>query len=176
MAWWRRDSGYFGGFAPYVPIAERRRRAVREMEKLRKKLRDIKESGIVDQKFDLRFIRKEYLGHFFAGVVDGEGSFGAKSSGYAEQPFFAIAMKDRKIIESLKDFVGYGNVRLRKDGVYHLEINHRDVLKNICDMFLNQYPLRHERQKNRLQLLQQLLNDHTPRFSKISKFREYDMV
>ena len=151
-----------------------------KMEKLRKKLRDIKESGIVDQKFDLRLIRKEYLGHFFAGVIDGEGSFGTKSSGLTKQPFFAIAMKDRKIIESLKDFVGHGNMRLRKDGVYHLEINHRDVLKNICDMFLNQYPLRHERQRKRLRKLnnwlQQLLNDHTPRFSRISKFREYDMV
>ena len=151
-----------------------------EMEKLRKKFRDIKERGITDQSFGLPVTQKESLGNFFAGVIDGEGSFGTKSSGLSKQPFFAIAMKDEKIIESLKDFVGHGNVRLRKDGVYHLEINHRDVLKNICDMFLNQYPLRHERQKNRLRKLnnwlQQLLNDHTPRFSRTSKFREYDMV
>src|SRR4051812_17754500 len=30
-------SGYYNGWAPYVPVAERRRQAAREMEKLRKK-------------------------------------------------------------------------------------------------------------------------------------------
>jgi uncharacterized Zn finger protein len=29
--------GYYGGWAPYVPVAERRRKALREMEKLKKK-------------------------------------------------------------------------------------------------------------------------------------------
>ena len=95
-----------------------------EMEKLRAKLRELKENGIVDQEFDLLTIHKDSLGYFLAGVIDGEGSFGFKSSGLYKQPFFAIAMKDRKIIELLQKFIGYGNVRLRKDGVYHLEINH----------------------------------------------------
>ena len=72
-------------------------------------------------------------------------------------------MKDKKIIETLRKFIDHGNVRLRKDGAYHLEINHRIILKNICDMFLNQYPLRHQRQRKRLQTLQQLLNDYTPK-------------
>ena len=150
-----------------------------EMEKLRKKLRDLKEKGIVDQIFDPECLDRNSLGYFFAGVIDGEGSFGFKSSGFTKQPFFAIAMKDKKIIESLSKFVGYGNVRLRKDGVYHLEINHRDILKDVCEMFLNQYPLRHKKQKKRLhylyKLLQQLLNDHTPRSLNL-KIREYDMV
>ena len=74
-----------------------------------------------------------------------------------------VAMKDKKIIELICKFVNYGNVRLRKDGVYHLEINSRTILKKVCEMFLNQYPLRHERQRKRLMLLQQLLNDYTPR-------------
>lgn len=121
-----------------------------EMEKLRVKLRELKFSGIVDQKFDLLDnTNKKFLGYFFAGVIDGEGSFGFKSSGLRKQPFFAIAMKDRKIIELLQKFIGHGNVRLRKDGVYHLEINHRTILKNVCEMFLNQYPLRQTRQRKR---------------------------
>ncbi len=147
----------------------------KEMEKLRKKLRELKERGMVDQSFALAKVSQQSLGHFFAGVIDGEGSFGAKSAGLSQEPFFAIAMKDKKIIESLRDFVGYGNVRLRKDGVYHLEINSRAILEKICRMFLRQYPLRHKGQKNRLQKLQQLLNDHTPRSLGVV-LREHDMV
>ena len=150
-----------------------------EMEKLRKKFRELKTQGMVDQEFGPPLIEgnnRDSLGYFFAGVIDGEGSFGIKSSGLVKEPFFMIAMKDRKTIESLKDFVGYGNVRLRKDGVYHLEINRRDVLKNICTMFLNKYPLQHERQRKRLFRLQQLLNDYTPRSLEHIRSREYDIV
>ena len=124
-----------------------------EMEKLRVKLKELKFSGVVDQEFDLPATNKNFLGHFLAGVIDGEGSFGFKSSGLRKQPFFAIAMKDRKIIELLQKFIGYGNVRLRKDGVYHLEINHRTILKNVCEMFLNQYPLRQTRQRKRCEFV-----------------------
>src|SRR3989344_2277586 len=125
-----------------------------EMEKLRVKLRELKFDGFVDQKFDLlNNTDKNFLGYFLAGVIDGEGSFGFKSSGLYKQPFFAIAMKDRKIIELLQKFIGYGNVRLRKDGVYHLEINHRSILKNVCEIFLNQYPLRQTRQRKRCEFV-----------------------
>ena len=138
------------------------------MNKLRRKLKELKFDGLIDKSFDLLPVDQDSLGYFFSGVIDGEGSFGVKSSGFNKQPFFAIAMKDRKIIEALRDFVGHGKVRFRKDGVYHFEANHRDVLKNICNIFLNQYPLQHERQRKRLQLLQQLLNDYTPRSLNLS--------
>lgn len=147
-----------------------------EMEKLRIKLRELKIGGVVDQEFDLSTTDRNSLGYFLAGVIDGEGSFGFKSSGLRKQSFFAIAMKDRKIIELLQKFIGYGNVRLRKDGVYHLEINHRNILKNICEMFLNQYPLRQTRQRKRCMfVLQQLLNDYTPKSLNLL-FREHDIV
>ena len=147
-----------------------------EMEKLRAKLRELKFNGTVDQKFDLlSVVNKNFLGYFLAGVIDGEGSFGFKSSGLRKQPFFAIAMKDRKIIELLQKFIGYGNVRFRKDGVYHLEINHRNILKNVCEMFLNQYPLRQMRQRKRCMFVQQLLNDHTPKSLNL-RVGDYDMV
>lgn len=134
-----------------------------EIETLRRKLREIKVNGTVDQSYGLLSTDKEALGHFFAGVIDGECSFGSKSAGTHQEPFFAIAMKDKKIIESLREFIGYGNVRLRKDGVYHLEINNRAILKKVCEMFINRYPLHHERQIKRLQILRQLLNDYTLR-------------
>ena len=147
-----------------------------EMENLRRKLRELKINGTVDQLFDSYSDDRESFGHFFAGVIDGEGSFGWKSNGLSKEPFFAIAMKDKKIIEQLQRFVGYGNVRLRKDGVYHLEINHRSILKDFCEIFLNRYPLRHERQRKKLIQLQQLLNDYTPRSLQPSMVREYDIV
>src|SRR3989344_2789089 len=58
-----------------------------EMEKLRVKLKELKFSGVVDQEFDLPATNKNFLGHFLAGVIDGEGSFGFKSSGLRKQPF-----------------------------------------------------------------------------------------
>ena len=144
-----------------------------EMDKLRRKLREIKTAGIVDQSFDLQLADHESLGHFFSGVIDGEGSFGIKSSGL--QPYFAVAMKDGKIIESLRNFIGYGNVRLRKDGAYHYEVNHRLILKDVCKMFLDQFPLRHKRQRKRLLTLQQLLNDYTPNPRKIAS-SDYEVM
>src|SRR3989344_4482436 len=134
-----------------------------KIDELRIKLREVKVIGNVDQLFDLLSTDEDSLGYFISGVIDGEGSFGFKSSGLIQEPFFAIAMKDKKIIELISKFLNYGNVRLRKDGVYHLEINSRTILKKVCEMFLKQYPLRHERQRKRLMLLQQLLNDYTPR-------------
>jgi len=132
-----------------------------KMDDLRRKLRELKFIGKIDHEYDLFTNDRTSLGHFFAGVIAGEGSFGMKSSGV--QPYFAVAMKDKKIIESLSKFIDYGNARLRKDGIYHLEVTRREVLKNLCDTFLNLYPLRHERQKQRLNILQQLLNDYTPK-------------
>ena len=63
MAWWRRDYGYFGGFAPYVPIAERRRRAVREMEKLRKKGRSFDPVEIEGRNIAKTFWGKAWCEH-----------------------------------------------------------------------------------------------------------------
>ena len=134
-----------------------------QMAKLREKLKEIKVSSIVDREYNLINTDKDSLGYFLSGVIDGEGSFSIKSSGLYKQPFFAIAMKDKKIIETLNKFIGYGKVRLRKDKAYHLEITNKIILKKIIDLFLNRYPLRHQRQRKRLQILQQILNDYTPK-------------
>lgn len=131
------------------------------MDGIRKKLRRIKESGVAFQSYAQESTDKNILGYFLAGVLDGEGSFGFKKSGNRQQPYFAVAMKDRKIIELCKEFLQHGNVRRRKDGVYHYEINHSQVLQKVCQLFLTNYPLRHMRQRERMQKLQRLLNDYT---------------
>jgi len=135
------------------------------MDLLRHALRQLKVSGIVETTYDLeKSVSNHALGYFLSGIIDGEGSFGIKAGNSSRgEPYFFIAMKDKKIVELFSSFIHYGTVRYRKDGVYHCEINKRDVLKNVCALFLERYPLRHARQRERLQKLQRILNDHTPR-------------
>src|SRR3989338_918647 len=92
------------------------------MDGIRKKLRAVKETGVVEKSYARESVSRDAIGHFLAGVLDGEGSFGFKKRGSHQQPFFAIAMKDRKIIELCREFLRHGNVRRRKDGLYHYEI------------------------------------------------------
>lgn len=135
------------------------------IEKLRERFRGIKQRSVVDCSFELTTSDRDALGYFLSGILDAEGSFSVKSSGLYKQPFVAVAMKDKKIIETIGQFVGYGKTRLRKDGAYHWEVSNKTVLQKVCDLFLNKYPLHHKRQRERLEKIQQLLNDYTPKFS-----------
>ena len=131
------------------------------MDSIRKKLRRIKESGTAFKAYAQEPSGRDAIGYFLAGGLDGEGPFGFKKSGNRQQPFLAVAMKDRKVIELFRKFLKYGNVRLRNDGMYHYEINHPKVLQKICLLFLTRYPLQHARQRKRMMTLQRLLNDYT---------------
>ena len=144
---------------------------IKVMDDIRKKLRQIKESGVPLVSYAQEFVSTDAIGHFLAGILDGEGSFGFKKSGNHQEPFLAVAMKDRKIIELFVEFLQYGKVRLRSDGMYHYEINHSQVLQKICLLFLTRYPLQHARQRERMTTLQRILNDYTrnPVFSPTEK-------
>jgi hypothetical protein len=131
------------------------------MDDIRKKLRQIKESGTALESYAQEFVSKDGIGYFLAGVLDAEGSVGFKKSGNRQQPFLAVAMKDRKIVELFKEFLEYGKVRQRNDGMYHYEINHPDILRKVCPLFLTHYPLQHARQRERMTNLQWILNDYT---------------
>jgi hypothetical protein len=137
------------------------RKKIEVMDGIRKKLRLIKEVGVVDSEYASESADRDVLGYFLAGILDGEGSFGFKTSGTRQEPFFAVAMKDRKIVELCRDFLQYGNVRKRKDGAYHCEINQKETLQKVCEIFLTKYPLKHARQRERLQTVQRILNDYT---------------
>jgi hypothetical protein len=132
-----------------------------KMEQIRNSLKQLKFKGIVNNVYNKQIkLSDDAKGYFLSGVLDGEGSFGFKSNGRdSKEPFFIMAMKDRKIIELLREFIQYGNVRYRKDGLYHYEVNQREALKRICCLFLKHYPLQHQRQRKRMQRLQQILND-----------------
>lgn len=131
------------------------------MDAIRKELRRVKETGTASKSHRAIHVNHDAVGHFLAGVLDGEGSFGFKKSGHRQQPFLAVAMKDKKVIELFPEFLRHGNVRRRNDGMYHYEINHTEVLKKVCTVFLTQYPLQHTRQRERMQKLQRILNDYT---------------
>jgi hypothetical protein len=130
------------------------------MDTIRKELRRVKETGTASKSYRVKHVNHDAVGHFLAGVLDGEGSFGFKKSGNRQQPFLAVAMKDRKIIELFPEFLRHGHVRRRNDGMYHYEINHTEVLKKVCTVFLRQYPLQHTQQRKRMQKLQRILNDY----------------
>ena len=132
------------------------------MDAMRRDLRMLKERGVIEKSYGIEPVNTDAIGYFLSGIADGEGSFGSKVAGDSKEPYFFIAMKDQKIIDLFRRFVKYGNVRWRKEGVFHCEINKRDKLKEICTLFLKQYPLRHVRQRSRLQELQRILNDYTP--------------
>ena len=136
------------------------------MDCIRQKLKQIKESGLALESYTQRHTGRNVIGYFLAGVLDGEGSFGLKKSTNRQESYFAIAMKDRKIIELCREFLQHGNVRHRKDGLYHYEINHSQVLQKVCQLFLARYPLRHARQRERLTKLQWFLNDYTQNSTK----------
>lgn len=131
------------------------------MNVIRTMLRTVKETGSARMSYAQEPVSKDAIGYFLAGVLDGEGSIGFKKSGERQQPFIALAMKDRKIVELMRDFVGHGNMRIRTDGMHHYEINHPRVLTKVCSLFLTIYPLRHARQRERMEDLQRILNDYT---------------
>jgi len=141
--------------------SSKHQKKVEVMDSIRKKLRAVKESGVIDKPYAQEPVTRNAIGYFLSGVLDGEGSFGFKKSKSRRQPYFAVAMKDRKIVELFREFLQHGTVRKRKDGVYHYEINHSQILQKVCPLFLAQYPLRHARQRERMQTLQRLLNDYT---------------
>lgn len=131
------------------------------MDDIRKRLQAIKETGVASRSYHQERTNKKAIGFFLAGVLDGDGSFGFKRNNNYLEPFLAIAMKDEKIIKLLKEFIRHGNIRQRKDGMYHYELNKRKVLQDVCKLFLTQYPLRHAGQCERMQHLQRILNDYT---------------
>lgn len=107
---------------------------------------------------------KDAIGHFLAGVLDAEGSVGMKKNGTKGQPFIAVAMKDRNIIELFKSFLGFGNIHDRpKENMFHFEIGSRKEVLQTINIFLKVYPSRLPKMTERMKNLQRHLNDYTLR-------------
>ena len=143
---------------------------VEEIEKIRSQLRSLKLSGTL-ARYSKQINNKDAVGYFLAGVFDAEGSVGMKQSA-SQQPFFAVAMKDKEIIRLFHDFLRIGNMRYRKDEVYHFEIGAKMEALLALDIFLNRYPSRLKKMRTKMYKLQRILRDYTPG----SPNRRYDIV
>jgi len=87
-----------------------------------------------------------------------------KKSGLRKEPYFAVAMKDRKIIELIKDFLSCGYIHLRSDdGLFHWEINKKSDVLKVIEIFTTTYPSKLAKMKERMQNVRRTLNDYTPR-------------
>ena len=134
------------------------------VEKCREDLKDLKLNGLAEGVVEINRFKNDEIGFFLAGIIDAEGSCGFKKSGLRLQPFFAVAMKDLKIIELIKDFLVCGNIHIRiNDGLYHWETSKiSDVLK-VINIFTIKYPCKLEKMKDRMENVRRMLNDYTPR-------------
>ena len=60
----------YGGFSPYVPVAERKRKAAKEVEKLKKKGKEIQPIIIEGRSIINTFWGKAWCDHLEASVKD----------------------------------------------------------------------------------------------------------
>lgn len=127
------------------------------IEHYRSLLRRIKESGQPLQEFDRINAAHGSVRQFLAGVMDAEGSIGFKKRGRTAEPFFAIAMKDRKIIELFPEFLGFGSVRHRGDGLCHYEVNSADDVLEVVEIFF--HSCRRNETKVQMEQVRRILND-----------------
>ena len=73
-------------------------------------------------------------------------------------------MQDKKIIELLKDFLGFGHIHLRpKEKIYHFETGSRTAVLKAFWQFLETYPVGLLKMKERMKRLRRILNDYTPK-------------
>lgn len=141
-------------------FASRTRRSAESeamMEHYRSLFQQIKQTGQALREFERIFVSTESVGQFLAGVVDAEGSIGFKKRGATSEPFFAVAMKDGKIVELLHEFLGTGNVRQRGDGLYHYEINRADDVLEAVEMFRGS--CKRKETLARMEQVRRILND-----------------
>ena len=94
------------------------------------------------------------IGHYLAGFVDGEGSFNVsikkvndRKLGWRVGACFNVSQKERHILELLRQTLGCGTIRRRRDGVHYFEVNSYHDLQERVIPFFRKYPL-HSPSKN----------------------------
>lgn len=160
----RRKLELLGNVLPAIGNNSKIQNRLQVIEKCRKNLKDLKVNGLAEDLPDLNHFKNDEIGFFLAGIIDAEGSCGFKKSGLRLQPFFAVAMKDRKIIELIRDFLACGNIHIRSnDGLYHWETNKKSDVLKVIGIFMTKYPSRLKKMKDRMEHVRRILNDYTPR-------------
>jgi len=135
----------------------------KQLERIRKQFIEIKATANPISKYSQKVINQDAIGYFLSGILDAEGSVGLKSNGSSKQPFLAVAMKDRKIVELFRDFLKIGHIHYRpKEKIHHFEIGAKREVLFALQLFSDKYPSKLEKVKKRIHKLQRILNDYTP--------------
>lgn len=141
----------------------RSRSEQKQLEEIRKAFIQVKKTAVPISNFSQQIFVQDVIGYFLCGVLDAEGSVGIKKSGSYHQSFFAVAMKDRKIVELFKDFLKLGNIHFRpKEKIYHFEIGARKEVLVALRVFLETYPSKLMKVRRKMRDLRLFLNDYTP--------------
>ena len=102
-------------------------------------------------------MKKEDLGYFLAGFVEGEGSFNVSLRRKADYKVnwqvvmsFNVSQKDPSILYILKDQLGCGIIKVRKrDGLHSYDAtNPDDLIKRVIPYFLRYPVLSESKQRN----------------------------
>ena len=117
-----------------------------------------------NQQERLHHIKSE-LGHYLAGFADGEGSFNVSvirrqsdyQRGWKIVASFNISQRDSQVPLLFQQTLGCGTIRYRKDGVCYFEVRRLiDLDKSVREFFVR-FPLRSERQAQRLKSLLEIV-------------------
>jgi hypothetical protein len=132
------------------------------IEGYRSQLQEMRKTGIPIWEFNLQSISRDAIGYYLCGVADAEGSVGLKHCRDYYQPFFAVAMRDEKIVNLFKYFLKYGFLCYRPESnVFHYETgSFWDVMETV-KTFTEKYPSKQQHMRSRLKKLKGILNDHT---------------
>lgn len=143
---------------------KRLKREVFEIEKLRHRLKEIKKTAKANKSFFNLRSNQNKIGYFLAGIVDAEGSMGWRKSDNRLQPYFCVLMREEAIIDLFQKYFGFGNKYYRPaEKLYHFETAKKKNVWQLANFFLKKCPVRLVKNKQRLENLQRLLNDYTPR-------------
>lgn len=138
----------------------------KEIEKLRDRLKEIKRTAKATKHFTCKKHNRKQIGYFLAGIVDAEGSMGWRKSGDRLQPYFCVLMREEAIIDLFLKYFGFGHKYYRPaEKLYHFETGKQVDVLSLANFFLENCPVKLAKNKRRLEDLQRLLNDYTPRSS-----------
>jgi hypothetical protein len=106
-----------------------------------------------------------YLGWYFAGFADGEGSFNVslkKDNEYRVrwhiEPSFNLSQRDKTVLFLFKKHLGVGKIRQRKDGVYYYEVRNYKALQEVIIPFFRKYKFLSSEKKKNFLLFQKIVN------------------
>ena len=125
-------------------------------------------------------------GYYITGFTDGEGSFNIsikKRNDYNQEwkitASFNISQKDRVILAWIKNILGCGTLRERKDGVVYYEVTNLKSLNDKIIPFFNKYGFISAYKKKNFSIFRQIVSimikgDHLKDegFKKVIELRE----